>query len=440
MHSVAITRQMDRPIPEWLEGSAKKTGGRIVVMDYSLSPVDRVQRLNEVVNELAEIVILHIDPDDPIPIAALSSHINKNPILFFNHADHVFSLGASISTVTMDFRESGLRITQMGRGRTTGCALVPIPLSDTLEERAFGVDARESLRAEYRKRLGIPLDCLLCVTVGSEYKYKPALGVSFFDAATRLLERQDKSVICAIGSYDTGIWEEWAKRIGKRFVPLYSIDDATLREYMIAADLYLEGFPFSSLTAMLEAGLCGLAIQRFRNPEAPILSGDDIALDSFPNVATTVDEFVKMASQYLELPRSERDAYGLEVRRRIIEEHCNGEWVSKYLDPLLDKASNSEILELTGGRICSEDAEMSLWSDLQNEWLALLQDDGEKRPQVVLRSLRYCPEIPVRLKCSLFMYALAEGELSISYRGIAGLVLAAMDLASLGLSRSNFKR
>jgi hypothetical protein len=103
--------------------------------------------------------------------------------------------------------------------------------------------------------------------------------------------------------------------------------------FHLAADIYLEGFPFGSLTALLEATLAGLPpILAPAGCPLPYRSDDFALLDlSEPK---DVQEYVHMAAELAEQPAKRRHL-GEQVRLRTIDTHCGSGWV-EYIKGLRD--------------------------------------------------------------------------------------------------------
>jgi len=105
----------------------------------------------------------------------------------------------------------------------------------------------------------------------------------------------------------------------------------------------MEGFPFSSITAMIEAGLHLLPIQRMHNLQAPILSGDDPALDSLVSVANDEGAYAEGVVRLARLSEKERGKLGQKIRNSIIRKHCGEGWLESYLEPAIMNIFSTQI-------------------------------------------------------------------------------------------------
>jgi hypothetical protein len=294
IHELVITNQGITEVPRWLMDAVRESGGECKIIRPGHSLVGVAEELRKYSQQGFDIIVSHVNPNDPVSAMAFSGGNLKTPILLFNHADHVFSTATSVADVILDFRLSGKRITETRRGGKGRSMLLPIPLVDPMKEiGAISFQGRTARRREARERLGLSKDEPIALTIGGgSYKYKPALGYDFLRTASKILASVRSANVFAVGlPKDQGLTQSYPD-LGERFHALGVVDDSHLRDHLISADVFLEVFPFSSLTAMLEAGLYGLPMQRIRNERAPILSGDDVSLDPVVPVAASEEEYV----------------------------------------------------------------------------------------------------------------------------------------------------
>lgn len=330
VHHLVLTCQGKSSIPEWLLNSVSESGGDCISISRSLSWVEKSEQLREFTKTRASIVVLHVHPNDPIANLAFSGMRDFIPVYFFNHADHVFSITAGVCGRVLDFRKSGQDISSRYRGAES--LITPLPM--VVEDIKENFD-RKNIRSEARARLNISPDVFVALTIGDEYKYKEALGYSFIQCITKLLELEPCLMLIAVGIPNTNEWADLASKFQNRFVPTGIVfDKCTLNSYYSAADIYLEGFPFSSLTALIDAGLNALPVQRMLNVNLPILSGDDIALDGLIAVATNCEEYIVGTRGFLQMNIEQRESLGFAIRDSIVLNHCGKSWIENYIDPL----------------------------------------------------------------------------------------------------------
>lgn len=337
IHHLCITQQRITQIPSWLVTIVKENGGKVFILPKAKGFIEKAKILREMSNNM-ELIVLYIHPNDPIANLALSDFQMPAKVIFFNHADHTFSFGGDISDAVFDFRPSGQRITMSRRG-CQASYLVPIPL---VQEPKIIYNHKLD-KEKVRQKFGIDSTDHILITIGDEYKYKAALGYDFKRCVRKILEKNQLVKIYAIGIPNKGEWKQLSKETSKRFIPLGRIKEKILLEdYLTVADIYMEGFPFGSLTAMLEAGLHCLPIQRMQNLQAPILSGDDVALDKIVSIATDEEKYVQGVLDLVNEPIHRRNNLGLKIRESIINNHCGENWVRSYLEPAIRAVSTGE--------------------------------------------------------------------------------------------------
>ena len=359
-------------------------------------------------------IILHIHPNDPIPLLAYSERPAGVPLLFFNHADHVFSLGVSFCDAILDFRRSGQNISKLERCQDNQASfLLPIQLLDPLGQ--FGelsIKRREKLRREARRRLDIGSNVRVALTVGHKYKYEPALGFDFARTAEAILTSEPSACIIAIGIPNSGRWQRLSNTLPGRFRALGRIESPEiLSQYYMASNIFLEGFPFSSLTAMLEAGLYMLPVQRFLNTQCPLLSGDDRALDHVIPAVTSEDAYVAGGLKLLRSPNARLEGLGLRVREEILNVHCGASWIDDWLSPFIQRVMSADV---HGEESAEMDADRSETADAlllsSHECLALLRWERRVPAFVTLEALSRASQLSPSIRTRLLGHAVAQGE------------------------------
>ena len=94
----------------------------------------------------------------------------KRPVIFYNHADHFFWVGVSITDRIAELREFGKNISENSRDIHDGFILsVPVDSKDIQQKD----------KSEMRKKLNLPVDKKIIFTGGSDFKYKPMAGKDF---------------------------------------------------------------------------------------------------------------------------------------------------------------------------------------------------------------------------------------------------------------------
>lgn len=329
-HSVALTGQRGAPVPIQLEQAVSAAQGRMHFLDEQRGGLlQRAEYLRELSRE-AEFVILHVHPCDVVPVLSFAENRTRPRTIYVNHADHVFSIGLSTSDVVANIRDSGYVTSSRRRGiNADRNTILPIPL---------GQMERTRTRADAKRSLGIPDEATVLLSVADTSKYKPIGNISFYSAVRPVLERYAQAHLVLVGpSNDDDQWEEAVRRFPNRVRLMGKREDTSV--FYEAADIYLNSFPFASLTSVLEAGNFGVPLVTFfPYPEAAsVLGADDIALQNCMLQATTLDGYKDALGELIEDPKR-RSSLGQLTQDCVRETHCGDGW-RRHLELQYDKAS-----------------------------------------------------------------------------------------------------
>jgi hypothetical protein len=196
----------------------------------------------------ADLVVLHVDPDDVVPLLALAG--SRPPTMFVDHADHVFWLGTTISDLLISLRSSGQRLAIERRGISRQRAF----LLPTIVEPATAV----MTSAEARASLGIAADTIAVVSVARSIKFGSVDGVSYPAAHVPVMTARPSSRLLAVGARADASWLRAGELTSGRIRALGARHDA--QRFYAAADIYVDSFPFVSVTSLLEAATHGLPL------------------------------------------------------------------------------------------------------------------------------------------------------------------------------------
>lgn len=318
VHDVILLAQNGKA-PQNLEEVVRQAAGRCLVLDPTTSLWERAAALRRYAWENADVVVLHTHPDEVMGTVAFGI-ADGPPVLFMNHADHVFWTGCAVADLVLEIRQSGQAWTKQHRGAATSLIL-PIPLEEkTVEDEptASSLEARQRLR----RSLGLPEQATMLLTVGSEAKYEPMPGLDFVAIALEILRAGDDVYLVAIGPKEEGIWKAAKEATGGRILPLGRQPDAMV--FCQAADFYIEGFPLGSLTALLEAGQAGLMCVRAPLDSPLPFCSDSPALDAIPQ-PPNLSAYVQAVLQLVRNP-AVRSVSGKMLRDSIHSQHCADGW------------------------------------------------------------------------------------------------------------------
>jgi glycosyltransferase involved in cell wall biosynthesis len=330
-HSVVLTSQGSPEVPEPLIRSAEATGGKVHYLDRGPGGlVFRARALRKLAADFDH-VALHIHPYDVVPLIAFARREHRPPISFLNHNDHVFWLGTTVADQVAEMRDSGRRLSESRRGISASrISMLPIPLE---------VKPELLERSEAKKQLGISEDTILLLTVASAYKYNAPEGQHFTDVLLPILRNHPRAQLLVIGPADAGVWASASRQAAGQLKVLGRRGDTAL--FYQAADIYLDSFPFSSLTAVLEAGCHAAPIVSYcgRSAGAEILCGDDLALSGLMQRGCDAAEYARQISRLVEDPQLRSDL-GRSTRESLIAFHARGGW-NEFLEKLYLRAGET---------------------------------------------------------------------------------------------------
>jgi Glycosyl transferases group 1 len=313
--SLVLTAAGSAEPPPDIVDAIQRSGGRVYRLEGSA--MHRASALRSLARR-TETVVLAPHENDIVPPLALASATWRPPVVFLNHADHVFWVGSAIADVVVSLRPAAADLAVRRRGIAEGCSLqVALPLPASERTRAIG---------DAKRALCIPPSAKLLVTVGWAYKFAPLAGRDLVADLDEILARPDVHLI-AVGP--TGAQEPWAsasRRYGDRVRALGRRDAHDVLE---AADIYLESFPIASLTATLEAGMLGVpAVGLSLGAEMwpPILREDDPSLAD--HVFTDARAYRAHIGRLLEDDVARVEA-GRSLKARVEQHHGVDAWEAR---------------------------------------------------------------------------------------------------------------
>ncbi|MFN7140019.1 MAG: glycosyltransferase, partial [Limisphaerales bacterium] len=329
-HSVALLSQRI-PVPNDLIETIRECGGDVYRVDVQESFVTRAIWLRKLTSEVADCVVLHIDVDDVIAPVGLGGS-GGPPVLLVNHAAHLFWAGVSIADVVINCRgsEQERDWTLKHRGARR-CSTLPIPLIEQPQQD----EGRDFTKDKAKQELGLDPESLLILSSGEAYKYSPLQTLNFVETISDMLLANPQANLIVVGPEENAHWKAARVKTGSRMRAVGRMPRSQVCLYLRAADIYVEGFPFGSTTALLEAGLHGIPVVLAPSDCPPPFGSDGVALDEVIERPNSIEAY-KSAIDRLLMDPDLRSVQGALLAKSIRRHHTERGW-QRYLDELINE-------------------------------------------------------------------------------------------------------
>jgi len=349
--AVVLTNQSS-PCPDFLDAAVTSSGGEIYRLPATESLLRRAA-LVRAMSRLFDRVILHAHPQDPMPIAAFSV-TGGPPIAMFNHAHFGFSLGPTVSDVTINTMEYFRGVTKKYRfPRST--ALLP----GTSGMAAFDTEAIDKLAA--KRAIGISESAPVLLSIASEEYFAPLEGYDFFRTASRLLSRIPTAHLLVVGVPQESTLVPDSLRGHERFRCLGNVVDPSM--FYRAADLCLESFPMPSLGALVESVIYGEAWPvPVYGPGESILRVSQPPILTHPYRPVDEDEYLAHIEDLLRrLPEKRAEARDIRVRLAEFDRECGQRFheINQLIDGLTHAPAEIPVAPMSDSADCRVLAELT---------------------------------------------------------------------------------
>jgi hypothetical protein len=229
-----LSRQSNQQLPSRIRQNKKIAN---IFVSQNESHLSRAKSLAEIWNNY-DFVVLYIHPDDVIPI--ISFGMNPNDKLFYvNHADHCFWVGKNIINTCINTRPIGNEICKQYRGISKN-KIIPL------------------IRTEHfqKKKCGLEDNKVAFGSMTSLYKILPKGKKNFLTDIYELLDIHKDAIFHLIGISENDIVHFGYKSNLNNRLKLYGVIEQP-QEILLKIDIYLEGYPYNSMTAMYDAIYAG---------------------------------------------------------------------------------------------------------------------------------------------------------------------------------------
>lgn len=313
---LCLTRQGAGPVPAKLV-SRLRSPDELLRLDERVGGLRRRAQALRAAGAQAEAIVLHTHPYDVLPLLAFGAGFRGPPVIYVNHGDHTFWIGNAVAQLVVHMRDSGMALAAARRGVAAARSwIMPRPLR---------ASARTLSREAAKARFGVAADQVLIVTAGDAPKYRPVSGPSLLALVLPVLQAHPGAVLLAAGLAPGGEWSAAQAATGGRVRALGRRSDIDVLHQ--AADIYLDPFPFSSLTAMLEAGSAGTPVLTYRGhrEDCAVLGADTPGIDEYlrrpGDPATLRRELERLVAE-----PGWRAAVGARLRTAIVTTHDPVRW------------------------------------------------------------------------------------------------------------------
>jgi len=286
-HSLALIDQKMDDEPEFLYETTLENGGNVYHLDKKASYLEKALELRKLASGY-EKVVLHVHMNDPVPILAFGTEEFKSPIIFYNHADHVFWLGVSVADVVVDLTSEGALFSHTRRG-VKNTTILPVPISS----EQF---SKEQDKPTAHRVLGLPADKKIMLSIGGSWRFVPSGEFNFPQYCTELLQQNNSLMVVIVGVDATDPhWKKTAKKFtSERLFLAGRVTDRTrYQNYITAADFYIESLPAGAEITTLEVGLHGVPVYILNQGANRAEVFNTIYAQSYTELKTMVNNYLK---------------------------------------------------------------------------------------------------------------------------------------------------
>ncbi|EIT8471410.1 glycosyltransferase, partial [Salmonella enterica subsp. enterica serovar Cotham] len=226
------------------------------IATYEKNDLNEIYKLSDLLSNYFNI-ILNIHPDDiqSVIAAGLAKKNANSCIHFINHADHVFSFGATVADIWYQISEFGARLDEL-RELSGKTSFLGIPIAKINKKNAQLSHLKES-------------EVQFIITSGSANKFKPQKTYSLVKKVPDLLIQFPNAKLIIVGTNIIfGYWWWWVYLKFRSRMKFYqTLAYADYLALMDKADIFLDSYPIPGGTAFVEQYLSGKRCAGYISPQ-----------------------------------------------------------------------------------------------------------------------------------------------------------------------------
>lgn len=222
----------------------------------------------------------------------------------------------------------------------------------------------------------------MILTIARAEKFRPCPPYDFFATVSKILDLAPQTRLYVVGETLEGMLPLLSSQPHPNVHFVGSVENHA--DYRAVADLYLESFPFGSLTALLEAALSKLPVVPAYAPLHPLLVSTDDALNAGLRNPKSEEEYIERALSLLQDPELRRSE-GEKLRRLVIADHVGDSWTRRLRDLYRETdrlRHDPHAIAPTSCIVEEGDMELSMWQAVSRR--KAVQDDPLREEQHAL--------------------------------------------------------
>lgn len=255
-YSVVLTNYSQ--IPDFLENSVKKSGGRITIL-HGKNDYARAERLLQI-SQRFEKIVLFTHMYDVVPLMAYSNVNWRIPIYFYRHANFLFSVGLAISDCLLTLCEYDLKKTIYCTG-ASNVERLDFPTNVIAAEPELLQMNKSDIKVSIREQYGLADMERLIISMGDDFKFKKIVGYDFQEFVIQLLEKAPADVYFLIIGADKNAerWKKLERKTKGHGVAVGRLERNEVSRLLYAADIFVTSFPMEASGAE-EAWMYGVPV------------------------------------------------------------------------------------------------------------------------------------------------------------------------------------